>query len=129
VEPCELYCADADDTVIVPWGDSVMDGTPCNVGTRDMCINGICKVSSCSNTPFSVISQPSGCGCIEIIVLEGSAASTSMQVEEAGLSGTVLPVHETARHNNTENITLMDIAGSTIYKTVQYHNQEDHDPN
>jgi hypothetical protein len=43
-EPCELYCADADDTVIVPWGDTVMDGTPCNVGTRDMCISGICRV-------------------------------------------------------------------------------------
>lgn len=46
VEPCELYCSDADDTVIVPWGDTVMDGTPCNVGTRDMCISGICRVSS-----------------------------------------------------------------------------------
>ena len=43
-EPCELYCADTDDTVIVPWGESVLDGTPCNVGTRDMCIAGICKV-------------------------------------------------------------------------------------
>ncbi|KAJ9585999.1 hypothetical protein L9F63_020363, partial [Diploptera punctata] len=42
-EPCELYCADTDDTVIVPWGESVLDGTPCNVGTRDMCISGICK--------------------------------------------------------------------------------------
>lgn len=46
-EPCELYCADTDDTVIVPWGESVLDGTPCNVGTRDMCINGICKRVGC----------------------------------------------------------------------------------
>jgi len=55
VEPCELSCTDTDDTLIVPWGDSVMDGTPCNVGTRDMCINGICKVSSSSNTLFCII--------------------------------------------------------------------------
>jgi len=51
-EPCELYCTDTDDTLIVPWGDSVMDGTPCNVGTRDMCINGICKVSISSNALY-----------------------------------------------------------------------------
>lgn len=54
-EPCELYCSDTDDTLIVPWGDSVLDGTPCNVGTRDMCINGICKVSRSSNALFSII--------------------------------------------------------------------------
>nr|CAD7404410.1 unnamed protein product [Timema poppensis] len=42
-EPCELYCADSDDSMIVPFGDSVDDGTPCNVGTNDMCIKGICK--------------------------------------------------------------------------------------
>lgn len=43
-DPCELYCTDSDDTVIVPWGDSAADGTPCNIGTNDMCIAGICKV-------------------------------------------------------------------------------------
>lgn len=43
-DPCELYCTDTDDTVIVPWGDAAADGTPCNIGTNDMCIAGICKV-------------------------------------------------------------------------------------
>lgn len=31
--------------MIVPWGEAALDGTPCNVGTRDMCIAGICRVS------------------------------------------------------------------------------------
>lgn len=44
-DPCELYCTDSDDTLIVPWGDSAADGTPCNIGTNDMCIAGICRVS------------------------------------------------------------------------------------
>lgn len=44
-EPCELYCTDIEDTIIVPWGESVIDGTPCNLGTRDMCIAGICRVN------------------------------------------------------------------------------------
>lgn len=43
--PCELYCTDSDDTVIVPRGDAAADGTPCNIGTNDMCISGICRVS------------------------------------------------------------------------------------
>lgn len=44
-DPCELYCTDSADTLIVPWGDMAADGTPCNIGTNDMCISGICRVS------------------------------------------------------------------------------------
>lgn len=43
-DPCELYCTDSDDTLIVPWGDSAADGTPCTIGKNDMCISGICRV-------------------------------------------------------------------------------------
>lgn len=46
-EPCELYCTDANDTVIVPWGEHATDGTSCNVGTRDVCISGICRKVGC----------------------------------------------------------------------------------
>ncbi|KAK3916228.1 A disintegrin and metalloproteinase with thrombospondin motifs 7, partial [Frankliniella fusca] len=49
-EPCELYCADADDTVIVPWGGAVQDGTPCNLGRRDMCIGRVCRKVGCDWT-------------------------------------------------------------------------------
>lgn len=42
--PCELFCTDSEDTVIVPKGDAAADGTPCNIGTNDMCIAGICRV-------------------------------------------------------------------------------------
>lgn len=45
-EPCELYCSDINDTVIVPWGEHALDGTPCKVGSRDVCISGICRVST-----------------------------------------------------------------------------------
>lgn len=38
-------CTDVDDTIIAGFGD-VMDGTPCKLGTNDMCIDGICKVSN-----------------------------------------------------------------------------------
>ncbi|KRT86067.1 hypothetical protein AMK59_1874, partial [Oryctes borbonicus] len=45
-EPCELYCSDVNDTIIVPWG-LALDGTPCNVGSRDVCISGICRKVGC----------------------------------------------------------------------------------
>ncbi|XP_012281942.2 A disintegrin and metalloproteinase with thrombospondin motifs 7 [Orussus abietinus] len=49
-EPCELYCTDSEERVIVPWGEAALDGTPCNVGTRDMCIAGICRKVGCDWT-------------------------------------------------------------------------------
>ncbi|XP_076178913.1 A disintegrin and metalloproteinase with thrombospondin motifs 7 isoform X3 [Ptiloglossa arizonensis] len=49
-EPCELYCTDTEESVIVPWGEAALDGTPCNVGTRDMCISGICRKVGCDWT-------------------------------------------------------------------------------
>ncbi|XP_039962341.1 A disintegrin and metalloproteinase with thrombospondin motifs 6 isoform X3 [Bactrocera tryoni] len=45
--PCKLLCTDVDDTIIANWGDTVKDGTPCGVGTNDMCIDGICKKVGC----------------------------------------------------------------------------------
>ncbi|XP_017485526.1 PREDICTED: A disintegrin and metalloproteinase with thrombospondin motifs 7-like, partial [Rhagoletis zephyria] len=41
--PCKLQCTDVDDTIIANWGEMVADGTPCRVGTNNMCIDGICK--------------------------------------------------------------------------------------
>lgn len=43
--PCRLFCSDVDDTIIANWGETVLDGTPCTLGTNNMCIDGICKVS------------------------------------------------------------------------------------
>ncbi|KAL1396499.1 hypothetical protein pipiens_010494 [Culex pipiens pipiens] len=46
-EPCELYCTNSEDTIIMPFGDSAADGTPCNVGSNDMCIGGLCRRVGC----------------------------------------------------------------------------------
>lgn len=48
--PCKLLCTDVDDTIIANWGDTVKDGTPCGVGTNNMCIDGICKVRQHNGT-------------------------------------------------------------------------------
>ncbi|XP_065724209.2 A disintegrin and metalloproteinase with thrombospondin motifs 7 isoform X1 [Drosophila suzukii] len=45
--PCKLFCSDVDDTIIANWGSTVLDGTPCTLGTNNMCIDGICKKVGC----------------------------------------------------------------------------------
>lgn len=49
VNPCELHCRPLNETFSEKMQDAVVDGTPCYEGnkSRDMCINGICKVSIC----------------------------------------------------------------------------------
>lgn len=42
--PCQLHCKPEGQFFSVMLSDSVVDGTPCNPGTRDMCINGVCRV-------------------------------------------------------------------------------------
>lgn len=45
--PCELYCRPLNEQFSEKMLDAVADGTPCYEGnkSRDICINGICKVS------------------------------------------------------------------------------------
>lgn len=47
VNPCELHCRPLNEHFSEKMQDAVTDGTPCYEGnkSRDMCINGICKVS------------------------------------------------------------------------------------
>ncbi|KAJ8669558.1 hypothetical protein QAD02_000817, partial [Eretmocerus hayati] len=72
-EPCKLYCTDSEESVIVPWGEFALDGTPCNVGTRDMCISGVCRKVGCDwNVDSNAtedrcgICHGNGTGCITI---------------------------------------------------------------
>lgn len=46
VNPCELHCRPEDEYFAEKLRDAVIDGTPCYEmnASRDMCINGICKV-------------------------------------------------------------------------------------
>lgn len=46
VNPCELHCRPSNEYFAEKLRDAVVDGTPCYQGqaSRDLCINGICKV-------------------------------------------------------------------------------------
>lgn len=45
--PCKLFCTDVEGTVTESWGDMVADGTPCQLGTKNICIDGICRKVGC----------------------------------------------------------------------------------
>lgn len=45
--PCQLHCKPKDRFFSLMLRDMVTDGTPCNRGSRDMCISGICKKVGC----------------------------------------------------------------------------------
>ncbi|XP_034536697.1 A disintegrin and metalloproteinase with thrombospondin motifs 7 [Notolabrus celidotus] len=49
VNPCELHCRPLKEDFSEKMRDAVIDGTPCYEGnkSRDMCINGICKIIGC----------------------------------------------------------------------------------
>jgi hypothetical protein len=53
--PCKLYCTDKDESLIHDF-DIAEDGTPCNLGKNDMCIAGICRVSSLVFLKFNLLS-------------------------------------------------------------------------
>lgn len=48
MNPCELHCRPEHEYFAEKLRDAVVDGTPCydSDGSRDLCINGICKVGT-----------------------------------------------------------------------------------
>ena len=54
--PCQLHCKPQGHFFSVMLSDSVIDGTPCNPGTRDMCINGVCRVNTQFTWPWYLFS-------------------------------------------------------------------------
>uniref|UniRef100_A0A3Q1FVA1 ADAM metallopeptidase with thrombospondin type 1 motif 7 n=1 Tax=Acanthochromis polyacanthus TaxID=80966 RepID=A0A3Q1FVA1_9TELE len=66
VSPCELHCRPLNEHFSEKLRDAVTDGTPCYEGnkSRDVCINGICKVSK---LPVLRIAVPFICTTCQII--------------------------------------------------------------
>ena len=63
VNPCELHCRPSNEYFAEKLRDAVVDGTPCYQGqaSRDLCINGICKVCPArKRTPSAFLLLPSG---------------------------------------------------------------------
>lgn len=50
---CELKCMPKNEFFYVTFKDKVIDGTPCNDYSLDVCINGTCQPVGCDNQLFS----------------------------------------------------------------------------
>lgn len=44
---CALYCQAKGQSFYYRHADRVIDGTPCEVQSSNMCVNGVCEVSFC----------------------------------------------------------------------------------
>ncbi|KPP63432.1 hypothetical protein Z043_118317, partial [Scleropages formosus] len=49
VNPCELNCIPKGGTFFYRHRPAVVDGTPCYPGSRDICVEGVCKMLGCDN--------------------------------------------------------------------------------
>ncbi|XP_057396903.1 A disintegrin and metalloproteinase with thrombospondin motifs 12 isoform X1 [Balaenoptera acutorostrata] len=107
--PCELYCRPIDGQFSEKMLDAVTDGTPCFEGgnSRNVCINGICKMVGCDyeidsnatedrcgvclgdgsacQTVKKVFQQKEGSGYVDIgLIPKGARDIRVMEVEGAG---------------------------------------------
>ncbi|KAK2704260.1 A disintegrin and metalloproteinase with thrombospondin motifs 12-like isoform X2 [Artemia franciscana] len=65
--PCQLHCKPENTSFIVSLAEVVIDGTPCQPGKKNVCINGICKAVGCdwvinSDTSEDICGVCSGTG-------------------------------------------------------------------
>uniref|UniRef100_A0A8D1C8J2 ADAM metallopeptidase with thrombospondin type 1 motif 12 n=1 Tax=Sus scrofa TaxID=9823 RepID=A0A8D1C8J2_PIG len=107
--PCELYCRPIDGQFSEKMLDAVIDGTPCYEGgnSRNVCINGICKMVGCDyeidsnatedrcgvclgdgsacQTVKKMFKQKEGSGYVDIgLIPKGARDIRVMEVEGAG---------------------------------------------
>ncbi|XP_037655171.1 A disintegrin and metalloproteinase with thrombospondin motifs 12 [Choloepus didactylus] len=107
--PCELYCRPIDGQFSEKMLDAVIDGTPCFEGgsSRNICINGICKMVGCDyeidsnatedrcgvclgdgsacQTVRKMFKQKEGSGYVDIgLIPKGARDIRVMEVEGAG---------------------------------------------
>eukprot|EP00071_Canis_lupus_P040101 XP_022273658.1 A disintegrin and metalloproteinase with thrombospondin motifs 12 isoform X2 [Canis lupus familiaris] len=107
--PCELYCRPIDGQFSEKMLDAVIDGTPCFEGgnSRNVCINGICKMVGCDyeigsnatedrcgvclgdgsacQTVKKMFKQKEGSGYVDIgLIPKGARDIRVMEVEGAG---------------------------------------------
>ena len=43
---CQLFCVAEGQNFFHKLADKVIDGTPCRQDTRDVCVNGVCRVGN-----------------------------------------------------------------------------------
>uniref|UniRef100_A0A8C2DH64 ADAM metallopeptidase with thrombospondin type 1 motif, 12 n=1 Tax=Cyprinus carpio TaxID=7962 RepID=A0A8C2DH64_CYPCA len=82
--PCELHCKPVNEAFSEKMLDAVTDGTPCfmNNNSRNICVNGVCKVVGCD---FGIDSNAKEDGC-GVCLGDGSTCETVKEnfVEQDG---------------------------------------------
>lgn len=54
-ERCKLYCSVANTNIYYKMQEKVVDGTPCEVDSYDICVNGVCQPAGCDHVLSSTV--------------------------------------------------------------------------
>lgn len=111
--PCQLHCKPKDKFFSVMLRDTVVDGTPCTPGTKNMCISGKCTHVGCDYV-INSNAKEDHCG---VCRGDGSTCETikDQYNETQGLGyveATVIP-------KNARNILVEEVAEANNYLALQ----------
>ncbi|XP_022672218.1 A disintegrin and metalloproteinase with thrombospondin motifs 7-like isoform X5 [Varroa destructor] len=111
--PCQLHCKPDGKFFSVMLRDTVIDGTPCLPGSRDVCINGRCRSVSC-DWGIETSAQEDRCG---ICHGDGTQCSTVRQMFKTREG---LGYAEIGRiPQGARNIRIEEVSESTNYIAIQ----------
>ncbi|GAB6026415.1 ADAM metallopeptidase with thrombospondin type 1 motif [Chamberlinius hualienensis] len=145
VTPCQLHCKPDDDYYSVMLAEMVENGTPCNPGTRDMCISGKCRKVACDwiidsdaqedrcglchgdgtqcQTIRGEFNQKSGSGYVKVATIPAGARSIRIEeLEESPNYISIMDGNETHRLNGN---WLIQWSGDYDFPgTIMYYRRE-----
>ncbi|XP_068201484.1 A disintegrin and metalloproteinase with thrombospondin motifs 6-like [Palaemon carinicauda] len=111
--PCQLDCKPDNEFYSVKLADTVLDGTPCKPGTRDMCIHGMCKRVTCDWT-IEGSAQADRCG---VCHGDGTQCMTHRGVFNVTQGSGYVPVFTFPQ--DATNIKVQEIDDAANYLSVR----------
>lgn len=143
--PCQLHCKPKGKFFSVMLSDTAKDGTPCNPGTNDMCINGKCRNVACDwgidsnaqedrcgichgdgtqcQTLHGNFLQKKGLGYVEILTIPKGARN--FRIEELGDANNYIAIQDNNGEFQLNGQWFIQWSGEyPVAGTIFYYNRE-----
>ncbi|XP_023217439.1 A disintegrin and metalloproteinase with thrombospondin motifs 7-like [Centruroides sculpturatus] len=143
--PCQLHCKPKGKFFSVMLSDTAKDGTPCNPGTNDMCINGKCRNVACDwgidsnaqedrcgichgdgtqcQTIHGNFLQKKGLGYVEVLKIPTGARN--FRIEELGDANNYIAIQDSSREFQLNGQWFIQWSGEyPVAGTIFYYSRE-----
>ncbi|GIY24194.1 a disintegrin and metalloproteinase with thrombospondin motifs 9 [Caerostris extrusa] len=124
---CKLYCKINESSSYFVLREKVIDGTPCSLGSFDICVNGKCEIAGCDHILNSKVSldRCGVCGgsnntCYHNVVMIPPGAS-NLRVTQRSPDGSVDDNYIALKDPAEKYILNGDFMISMFPKTLAYH--------